>query len=74
MGVVGQSHAVAALPILREVGWAPRLVWTRAEDLALDPRVVQPRSESPYRLDYPGPHVRMYKGESNAIPEHAMKS
>ena len=53
MGVGGQHHAPAALPpgktqypLYSEAGWAPRPVWTGAENLAphqgFDPRTVQP--------------------------------
>jgi len=46
------------VPIVQEVGWAPGPVWADAENLALtgirspDPHA---RSESIYRLRYPGP-------------------
>ena len=45
------------VPILQEVGWAPRAVWTSVENLA-PTRIRSPdrpaRSESLYRLSYPG--------------------
>ena len=46
------------VPIVQEVGWAPEPVWTGAENLA--PTVIRSpdrpaRSESLYRLSYPGP-------------------
>ena len=45
------------LPIIQDAGWAPGLVWTGAENLALT-GVRSPdrpaRSESLYRLNYPG--------------------
>ena len=52
MGVGGQPHVPAAsttgkdlVPIAQEAGWAPRPVWTGAENLApppaFDPRTVQ---------------------------------
>ena len=59
----GQRHAPAALypgkdpvPIVQEAGWAPRPVWTGAENLA-PTRILSPvrpaRSQSLYRLRYP---------------------
>jgi hypothetical protein len=47
------------VPTLQEAGWAPRPVWTGAENIA--PTGIQSsdrsvRSESLYRLSYPGPH------------------
>jgi hypothetical protein len=65
MGVGGQLHAPGALPrerdpvsIVQEAGWAPGPVWTDAENLA--PTGIRSpdrpaRSESLYRLRYPGP-------------------
>jgi hypothetical protein len=65
MGVGGQRHAPAALsrerdpvPIVQEAGWAPGPVWTAAKYLA--PTGIRSpdrpvRSESLYRLRYPGP-------------------
>jgi len=65
MGVGGQGHALAALPtgkdpvpIVWEAGWIPEPVWTSAENLA--PTGIRSpdrpaRSESLYRLSYPGP-------------------
>ena len=46
------------VPIVQEAGWAPRTVWTGAENLA--PTGIRSpdrpaRSESLYRLSYPGP-------------------
>ena len=46
------------VPIVQEAGWAPRPVWTAAEKLA--PTGIRSpdrpaRSESLYRLRYPGP-------------------
>ena len=64
MGVGGQHHVLAALPpgkasvpIVQEAGWATGPVWTVAENL--DPTVIRSpdrpaRSESLYRLSYPG--------------------
>ena len=64
-GVGGQCHAPAALPpgkdpvsTVQEAGWAPGPVWTGAENLfptgiRLPDRPA--RSESLYRLSYPGP-------------------
>ena len=34
MDVGGQHHAPAALPPVKEAGWAPGPVWTDAENLA----------------------------------------
>jgi hypothetical protein len=56
MGVGGQRHATVALPPEAEL--APRPVWTGAENLA--PTGIRyldrpARSESLYRLHYPGP-------------------
>ena len=67
-GVDGQCHAPAALPsgkrpgshlvaTLQEAGWAPGPVWIGAENLASTgiPFPDRPaRSESLYRLSYPG--------------------
>jgi hypothetical protein len=65
MGVGGQRHAPAAftpekepVPILQEAEWAPGPVWTGAENIA--PTGIRSsdrpaRSESLYRLRYPGP-------------------
>jgi hypothetical protein len=62
---VGGRHAPAAftpvkdpVPIVQEAGWIPGLVWIGAENLA--PTGIRSpgrpaRSESPYRLSYPGP-------------------
>jgi len=48
------------VPIIQEAGWAPGPVWTSAENLALT-GIRTPgrpaRSQSLYRLNYPGPHV-----------------
>ena len=45
------------VPIVQEAGWAPEPVWTGVEKLALT-RICPPdrpaRSESQYRLGYPG--------------------
>ena len=65
MGVGGQRHAPAALPpgkdpvpIFYEADWAPEQVWTGAGNLA-SAGIRSPnrpaRSESLYRLSYPGP-------------------
>jgi hypothetical protein len=66
MGVGGQRHAPAAftpgkdpLPIVQEAGWVPGPVWIGAENLAptgiRSPDLLG-RSESLYRLSYPGPY------------------
>ena len=67
MGVGGQRHAPATftpekdpVPILQEAGWDPGPVWTGAENLA-SIGIRSPdrpaRSESLYRLSYPGPNT-----------------
>jgi hypothetical protein len=66
MGMGGQRHAPAALPQGKGPGtncagggWDPRSVWTGAENLARTGVRSQDRpdrSESQYRLSYPGPH------------------
>ena len=65
MEVGGQRHASAALqpgkepvPIVQEAEWAPGPVWTGTENLA--PTGIRSpdrpsRSQSLYRLSYPGP-------------------
>jgi hypothetical protein len=64
-GVGGQGHDPAAftpgkdpVPNVQEAGWAPGPVWKGAENLALT-GIRSPdrpaRSESLYRLCYPGP-------------------
>jgi hypothetical protein len=50
------------VPIVQEAGWAPGPVWTGAENLA--PTGFRSpdrpaRSESPYRLHYPGPRKKL---------------
>jgi hypothetical protein len=65
MGVGGQRHAPAAftpgkdpVPIVQEAGWAPGPVWIGAENLAptgIRSPDLPARSESLYRLRYPGP-------------------
>ena len=69
MVVGGQRHAPAALPprktrypLYSRLGWAPGPVWTDAENLAPPPTGIRspdcpPRSESLYRLSYPGPQI-----------------
>ena len=67
MGVGGQGHAPAAftpgkdpVPILQEAGWASEPVWIEAENLGptgIRSPDLPARSESLYRLSYPGPHV-----------------
>jgi hypothetical protein len=65
MGVGGQRHAPTAFApgkdpvlIVQEAGWAPAPVWTVAENLAAPTGIRSPdrpaRSESLYRLSYPG--------------------
>ena len=51
------------VPIVQEAGWAPGPVWTDAENLA--PTGIRSpdrpaRSESLYRLSYPGPNWSQY--------------
>ena len=65
--VDGQRHAPAAfipekdpVPIVQEVGWALWSVWTGAENLAptgIRSPDLPARSESLYRLNYPGPLI-----------------
>jgi hypothetical protein len=65
MGVGGQRHALAAftpgkdpVPIVQESGWVPGPVWIGAENLApngIRSPDLPARSESLYRLSYPGP-------------------
>jgi len=65
MRVGGQRHAPAAftpgkdpVPIVQEAVWAPEPVWTGAENLAstgIRSPGLPARSESLYRLNYPGP-------------------
>ena len=49
------------VPIVEEAGWAPGPVWTGAENLAPPTGIRSPdrpaRSESLYRLSYPGPNL-----------------
>ena len=62
MGMGGQRHAPAASPlekdpvtIVQEAGWAPRPVWTGAENLTtpgLDPRTVQPVASHYLKYSY----------------------
>jgi hypothetical protein len=58
--VGGYHHAPATLP-LHEAGWAPKPVWMGAGYLA-PTEIRSPdrpaRSESLYRLTYPGPSTR----------------
>ena len=69
-GVGDQRHAQATLPpgkdpvpIVQEAGWAPGPVWTGVENLATT-GIRSPdrpsRSESLYRLSYPGPRLPRY--------------
>jgi hypothetical protein len=66
MGAGGQRHTPAALtpvPIVQEAGWSPGPVWTGAKNLALTGTRSPDRparSESLYRLTYPGPHNYYY--------------
>jgi hypothetical protein len=65
MGIGDQRHAPATstpgkdpVPIVQEAGWAPGPVWIGAENLT--PTGIRSpdrpaRSESLYRLTYPGP-------------------
>jgi hypothetical protein len=73
MGVGGQRNAPAAftpgedsVPIVQEVGWAPGRVWIGAENLAptgIRSPDLPARSESLYRLSYPGPHSKHVEGD-----------
>jgi hypothetical protein len=66
MGVGGKRYVPAAfthgrvVPLVQDVGWAPGPVWTGAENLA--PTAIRSperptRSESLFRLNYPGPRT-----------------
>ena len=68
MGVGGQLHAPSArerdpVPNTQEAGWVPGPVWTGAENL-VPSGIRNPerpsRSESLYRLSYPGPQNTAY--------------
>ena len=69
MGVGGQHHAMAVLtpendpvPIVQEAGWALGPVWTGAGNLArtgIRSPDCPARSESLYRLSYPGQRVKL---------------
>ena len=74
MGVGGQHHAPAALPpgkdpvpIVQEAGWAPGPVWTGEGNLVPHTGIRSPdrqsRSESLYRLSYPGPYAEQAFGK-----------
>jgi len=69
MGVGVQSHAWPLypgkdpVPIVQEAVWAPGPVWTGAENLAptgIQTRDRPARSESLYRLSYPGPPLVLW--------------
>jgi len=70
----GQPHAPAAstpgkdpVPIVQEAAWAPRPVWTGAENLVptgIRSRTVQPVAQSLYRLSYPA-HSLLSTGVKN---------
>jgi hypothetical protein len=63
------------VPILLEVGWASRTVWTGAENLApagIRSSDLPARSESLYRLSYPGPYLVRGKVNGKAIPLQAL--
>ena len=56
------------VPIVQEAGWAPGPVWTGVENLV--PTGIRPldrpaRSQSLYRLSYPGPQI--YIKRSNIV-------
>jgi len=64
MGVGGQPHAPGRVtpgkdpvPTVQEAALAPGPVWTGADNLASPDRAA--RSESLYRLNYPGPRTSM---------------
>ena len=60
----------APVPILYEVGWAPRPLWKGEENLAPTgvPSPVRPvGSESLYRLRYPDPITNIYKKRQLAL-------
>ena len=65
------------VPIAQEDGWAPGPVWTVTENLVPPTRIRSPdrpaRSESLYRLSYPGPqgyklrNIKCPDGDTNQI-------
>jgi hypothetical protein len=69
MGVGGQRYGPAAftpkkqpIPILQETGWASGPVWIGAEILIptwIGSQDLPARSESLYRLGYPGPQTKI---------------
>ena len=57
------------VPLVREAEWAPGPVWTGAEILAptgIRSQDRSARSESLYRLRYPGPYSRKYITETRS--------
>ena len=77
MEVGGERHAPAAfthvkdpIPILQEAGWAPGTVWIGAENLAhtgIRSPDLPARSESLYRVRYPGPLVAIATHKTSAV-------
>ena len=65
------THGNDPIPILQEDGWAPGTVWTVTENspttgIRSSERPV--RSESLYRLSYPGTGLHFYPAESGPHP------
>ena len=77
MGVGSQRHAPAALPpvkkpvpIVWEAGWAPGPFWTGVENFA--PTGIRShdrpaRSQSLYRLSYPGPRLVAWVNDKQSM-------
>jgi hypothetical protein len=75
--VRGQRHAPAAfyprersIPIVQEAGWAPGPIWTGAEHIT--PTGIRSpdrpaRSQSLYRLSYPGLCIHCHRGKTVII-------
>ena len=70
MGVGGQTHAPAAstpgndpVPIVQETGWASGPVWTRGKSRPHRDSIPDrpARSQSLYRLSYPGLYFNDFK-------------
>ena len=85
MGVGGRLHAPAALPpgkdpvpIVQEAGWAPGPAWTGEGKSRPSTGIRSPdrraRSESLYRLSYPGPHILIYFRLLSRFPKNIIIS
>ena len=64
-------------PLYREAGWAARPVWTGAENL-IPIGIRSPdrpaRSESLYRLSYPGPQANLFHDKFVHMDEQTLQS